>query len=767
MRAEWSFFGMAVAIAGSSAATCAAPFDPSAPIRTPYARHEALGIRKITIAPQSVPAFERIEITVEAGATFDNPFDSGDVALDARIVAPSKKVYDVPGYFHQGYRRELKGRREVLTPIGKPAWKIRYCPSEPGAHQFSLRLRDRSGTAAAPSRRFTVTPGKSPGLIRVSPRDRRYFAFDSGKAYFPLGANIPAAGWRGTFDYDDWLPSLAKSGGNYARLSLAPDSPTFALERVGKTEEGLGIGQFDPANAWRVDRVLETARRNGLYLMLTLEASSSLSSRWSLAPQWSTAPHNAQNGGPLSRPQEYWRSEAMLGLYKNKLRYVVARYGASPHVFAWELWNAPDTTDSYHSDQARDWFKEVTNELQKLDPYRHLITTSFARHEGDRAVASLDDLSFVQTQALGASDAATAVADAQSQQVRHGKPHYVGDTAANIWTDRSDYDPNGLQVHDPLWASIALAASGAAQPRWWSGYLAPRRLFTLFTPAARFTADIDWPAERFKPTSSRAEWLKRPATLPRTDLAIDTTDGTWTASEINRPRSVLVNRSGATGQVPVASLLHGVHTRSEFHNPVTFQTTLPWATRFEVQVRGVSGEGGGALRIMLDGKNVLERDFVDRDPSLQPDQRYAGIYGVDVPAGSHTLQVANVGQDWLEAGYFFRDAVERTGPPLQVWSAAGRSTALAWARPAGRTWHRVCELKRPVSPTPPCTLLLPGLTPGKWQAELWDTWSGRVVGRQAVTVARSGTARLALPKIERDLAVKLRREGTDIRTPGR
>ncbi|HNX05693.1 MAG TPA: hypothetical protein PKI32_09335, partial [Opitutales bacterium] len=57
----------------------------------------------------------------------------------------------------------------------------------------------------------------------------------------------------------------------------------------------------------------------------------------------------------------------------------------------------------------------------------------------------------------------------------------------------------------------------------------------------------------------------------------------------------------------------------------------------------------------------------------------------------------------------------------------------------------------------PSVLVLPGLAKGKWDVELWDTWGGKPIQTFRVRVPASGEARVALPAIEKDLAVKLRR----------
>ena len=47
---------------------------------------------------------------------------------------------------------------------------------------------------------------------------------------------------------------------------------------------------------------------------------------------------------------------------------------------------------------------------------------------------------------------------------------------------------------------------------------------------------------------------------------------------------------------------------------VTFRVDFPRPTRFAVLVDGVSGHGGAAMEIRLDGQVALQKDFPDRWP---------------------------------------------------------------------------------------------------------------------------------------------------------
>lgn len=742
------------------AASPSAPAAPAAPpVVTPYAQKAPLKIQSVSLSSATLGRYGRLEITVELSATFDNPFDPSDIEIGARLNTPSGKTNFAAGFFYRPFRRELKNGREVLTPDGPPSWRIRFTPEETGDYKGVVRVRDRSGPLESSLFHFTAILSESPGFVRVSPADRRYFAFDNGKSYFPIGADVCWGSGRGTFDYDAWFARYSDAGCNYARLWLSPLWTTFALEQPGKPEEGKGLGQFDLANAWRLDYVLETAATRGIYLMLCIDSYNVLREKDGY-PQWDKTPHNAAQGGPLQHPAEFWTSAPMAQLYRDKLRYLAARYGPSPFVLSWEFWNEVDLTTGYRTAPVRAWHAQMATTMRSLDPHHHLLTTSFSNTRGDKDIDLLHMLDYSQTHHYNSPDLAVTVAKAQTQKSAYGKPHIIGEIGADSGGPRSNEDPEGLQIHDPLWASLATGGSGAAQPWWWDNYIHPRNLYPLFGALSRFIAGIDWPAENFRPVTPKLDWQSRPDPLPRADVVLKSGPAGWNPSEFNRPRHVKLTRSGAQGELPLAGIQHGVGGHRALHNPITFDTDLPWPTRFDVEVGDVSGYGGAALKVTLDGLPALTKEFADPDEfkSTETLKQYTGVYGIEIPAGPHKVVVENTGPDWFMAGYRFRNAIEPTGPPLLSWALIGTNTVIAWARVEDRTWQRVCALKIPVPPAPASVLTLTGLVPGRWKAELWDTWKGSVTETKTITVSATGEAHVALPAMEKDVAVKLKRE---------
>ena len=113
----------------------------------------------------------------------------------------------------------------------------------------------------------------------------------------------------------------------------------------------------------------------------------------------------------------------------------------------------------------------------------------------------------------------------------------------------------------------------------------------------------------------------------------------------------------------------------------------------------------------------------------------------------------------MRVGYRLVGVVPRKKPPLLGWAVVGDGTAMAWVRVAGRTWRAVAEQKRTVAAAPPSVLRLRGLRSGTWRTEIWDTWAGRTTLVVRTKVGIDGAVRVALPRIEKDVAVKLVREG--------
>ena len=511
-----------------------------------------------------------------------------------------------PGYFTREFNRSLVDGKEVLQPNGPGSWRIRLSPRQPGAYKVDVQFRDRTDLREK-SFAFTCRESKDSGFVRVSPKDPHYFECSDGTSFFPIGANLGWAGPRGAFDYDEWLPKYASSGCNLVRVFLGPSWSTFQLQKAGDPQQGLGAAQINLAGAWKLDHFLGAARTAGVKAMLCLDSANELNIRDD-RPDWDQNPLNEANGGPLRVWTHFWTDPAVGALYMNKLRYLVARYSADEGVFAWELWNDVDRVQEFDLGAARNWHARTAEALASLDPYDHLLTTSFSSPTMDRDTYLLKQLDFDQLHVYGPS-LVGVIADQLGRRAEWGKPSLVSEAAASKMNANANLDKAGLQVHDPLWISLVTGGAGGALPWHWDTNIDAANLYPLFSAFRAFTRDIDFPSEGFR-----------------------ITDATWSAN----------------------------------------------------------------------------------DPNTKT-------------------------------------------PGSNVWSLAGNDVAIAWLQQKGRNWHTVIENHQQFDPLPPSVAVLNDLASGVWTAEVWNTWTGKVISSTSVTVGLDGKAKVNLPQFSEDLAIKLRR----------
>jgi hypothetical protein len=76
-------------------------------------------------------------------------------------------------------------------------------------------------------------------------------------------------------------------------------------------------------------------------------------------------------------------------------------------------------------------------------------------------------------------------------------------------------DPDGIGVHDGLFAGIVSGGYGTAMTWWWDNLieLEPERYYPMFGAAARFAEGVRFDRERFAPVAGAAEGSARPLAL--------------------------------------------------------------------------------------------------------------------------------------------------------------------------------------------------------------------------------------------------------------
>ena len=476
--------------------------------------------------------YQKVEITFQFSRSYANPFDPEEISVGARVTAPSGRVSEVPGFPYQECRLAAR-KPERVEPVGGLVWKVRWAPVEVGRHRIRLWARDKSGESQAAELVVPVAASKHPGYVRRSRARPTRFAFDDGSPFFALGENVCwGSGETSLADYELWFSHLAAAGCNYARLWLAPWMFTAPIAWPDEPE-AKRAGSFSLRSSWRLDQVVQMAERRGLYLMLCLDSFNSLRAS-DPYPAFDQYLLNAKFGGPLASPVRFFTDPEARRLFMRRLRYYAARWGYSTHVFAWEFWNEVDLAEGYDSAQVRDWHREMARYLRGIDPWDHLITTSYARSDGDPAVDGLAEMDFVQTHNYGSPDIAGTLLDWSRAKARYGKPHLVGEFGADS-SGRGDLqDTDGVHLHNGLWASALSGDAGTAMTWWWDQYVEPRQLYYHFAALHRFLAGTNW-LDNYRPVPVVGLAFPPGGPAPTSDLVVQPSVASWDSSAGTAP----------------------------------------------------------------------------------------------------------------------------------------------------------------------------------------------------------------------------------------
>lgn len=243
-----------------------------------------------------------------------------------------------------------------------------------------------------------------------------------------------------------------------------------------------GLGRYYQKTAERLDDLLDLAKEDSIYIMLTLDYHGQFKDyidRWASNAEWRTNPYNSANGGPCDTPADFFTNPEAKRYYKNRLRYLVARWGYSENLAVWEFWNEIDNAMEWQKIPAASitaWHKEMSAYLRKIDPYQHIISTSVA----SRPVAGLWELKnmdFSQHHPYGPTE------DIYNQILKYEnkfqKPDVLGEFALS-WKPPGQGEPGELYegaMHNGLWRGMFSPTPILPMTWWWEWHLHQKEYF--------------------------------------------------------------------------------------------------------------------------------------------------------------------------------------------------------------------------------------------------------------------------------------------------
>lgn len=450
---------------------------------------EAAKIEDISTNSDTVGLYERFEISFDVSTTYTNPFDPDEVDIMAYFTSPSGEVFSIPAFHYQDYSRDLVDGVEQFTPLDSKSWKIRFAPTEIGEYWYYIELKDKDGVERSDTLKFESIPSEKDGFVRVDEENPRYLLFDSKRPYIPLGFNVCwISSSEGSFGYDYYFSRLSENGGNWARIWMCHYYEGLTIEWGDYHPTGYykGLGKYSTEVAWRLDHILEVAEELGIYIQLVLQHHSQFETvKWS---SWDNNPYNSANGGMLDSSMEFFTNEEANKLFDRRARYIIARWGYSPNILAWELWNEVDGVKGFNSSVVDQWQTEKAEMISDLDPWDHLMTTSYALpyyllNNQDWESPGLD---LIQVH-LYMGEIVDPFRESMEALREFKKPCIIGEFGIDWLGNYIATDKGGINIHNGIWASLVMGYAGGAMSWWWDNYFDVYNLYHLLAAPKSFT----------------------------------------------------------------------------------------------------------------------------------------------------------------------------------------------------------------------------------------------------------------------------------------
>ncbi len=591
--------------------------------------------------------WQRLEFRIFNVPAVSNPFDPDVIRVDADFRLPSGRSMTVPAFWYQAYQRALSGGYETLNALGAPEWRLRFTPPEPGAYGISLSIRTNGQPCGLPIATNISASGSAPsrsGYVGLAPGGG-YFATGDGQALPLIGHNVCWHGGRGTYDYDTWFGAMQAAGENYARLWMCPWA--FNLET-----DANSLTHYRLDRAWQLDYVERLAEQRGIYLLLCLDYHGMFEVQpdyWGGNNMWPTNPYNVTNGGPCINQDAFFTNSTAQSIYQKRLRYLVARYGSSPNLLAWEFFNEIDNVYSYlkPADVAA-WHGLMGSWLHANDPYGHLVTTSLTGSSDRPEIWTLPQLDFAAYHSYNEPAPATRLSQvAQSFLTRYRKPVMIGEFGTDWRGWGGANDPYFRGFRQGIWGGALGGSVGTAMSWWWEN-IQSENLYPLYTALGTVLNRTGWGHGAWTnigfqtpgaPPSTVADLI--PGGQPFNAFLVPT--GGWGSMPSGRLAIATPISAGYAGTA-LNSFVHGT-AHADLRVPFLLSAWLTNNARLVMHLNSVSG--GSVMVVRAQGAELFRTNLPNLDGGWNVNNEYNLDIPVNLPAGKSLIEITNAGIDWF------------------------------------------------------------------------------------------------------------------------
>ncbi len=498
----------------------------------------ALGISMIAAPAERVPLWEPLRADFTINVETSDPYDPDQADVVGEVEGADGTRLSWPAYWAEPVRLDFRDGVETPVPEGEGMWHWRFTPPHAGTWRWRLRARirwrDRLLEAATRGRTAQTAPARADPMppIRVSSRDPQCFETLDGTPYYPLGLTLRSPGdtrqvdltkqlprpaalgdpndldrplvigdkgeeeaWErmGTRAYERWFGRMRENGMNWARVWMT--SWWCGLEWSRDLPGFGGLTWYNQADAACLDRVMELARQDHVYLQIELLNHGAVSE--TVDPEWENCPYNAANGGMCGSAQDFFTNDAAFTATTKRYRYTLARWGWQSQVAAWVLCSELEWTAAWWNETGRNedggsspavakWVRASLDWFKAHEAWARPVSVHFSHPWNGSTLWPMEGLGFNNSNCYsgfqdmnwgpprlggdgsGRRDLPLALELYLSQCLppwRYHRPTIIGEWGGH-WQD-NDARVLAQELHAGLWLQAVLPYAGDTGFWWW------------------------------------------------------------------------------------------------------------------------------------------------------------------------------------------------------------------------------------------------------------------------------------------------------------
>lgn len=286
-----------------------------------------------------------------------NPYLSWQLRYKAIFIhEKSGKKKAVEGFYYQDFDRKPKENHWAQKTTSYP---IRFRVALPEAGKWRVEIMEwveGKASPAIPASSIDIQSSSRSGFVKVHANKKNFER--GGKMIYPVGSNLfspyvdnnlyYSGNPKDKLNLSTWTIYLkdverySRQGGKYIRFIMEPTSSEIEFEKLGNYTDRLHL-------AWEMDHLFDLAEERDLMIQLNCMIQSPFKifdnefKSWDFgkSPESERSSYAYSEAFMLTKPSEIITNQEAFRYFKERYRYIMARWGYSPQITFLELMSEP------------------------------------------------------------------------------------------------------------------------------------------------------------------------------------------------------------------------------------------------------------------------------------------------------------------------------------------------------------------------------------------------------------------------------------------